>query len=134
MAKRRRTRQIEVYSEPQTPPINLLFTLSSFRALLTEGARPDGRYTHQQIKYWADQFWWKWSKQVELQKTDVPTEIEAAAALAQDIEMQWDMFLANTYTLPELQRLDFSQVLLPFDWFTDWLAQLDDLMPPKIAE
>ncbi len=60
--------------------------------------------------------------------------MKAAADRAQEIEMQWDMYLANTYTLPELQHLDFSQVRLPNEWFADWLARLNQLAPPTVFE
>jgi hypothetical protein len=56
MSKRKRTHFVGAYSEPPAPSIRLQFTLANFRALLAEGARLDARYTHQQIKDWADRF------------------------------------------------------------------------------
>lgn len=134
MPKRKRTRFVGAYSEPPAPSIDLPFTLANLRALLIEGARPDGRYTHQQIKDWADQFWWTQSEQPFSQGTEVPPVVEEAADLAQDIEMQWDMYLADSHTLQELQHLDFSQVRLPAEWFADWLARLNELVPPTVSE
>ena len=134
MPTRKRTRLVGAYSEPPAPSVDLPFTLANFRTLLLESAHPDGRYTHQQVKTWADQFWWTQSEQVIVQGGDVPAEIAAAADLAQEIEMQWDMYLANTYTLQELQRLDFSRVRLPTEWFTNWVASLDELAPPTVSE
>jgi hypothetical protein len=134
MSKQKRTRFLGASSEPPASAIDLPFTLANLRALLAEGARPDARYTHQQIKAWADRFWWTQSEQVVFRGGDVPAEIEAAADLAQEIEAQGDMYLANTYTLSELQHLDFSHVYLPPSWFTDWLAQLDHLAPPMVSE
>ena len=134
MPKRKRTRFVGAYSEPPAPSIDLPFTLANLRALLIEGARSDGRYTHQQVKTWADQFWWTQSEQVMFQEGDVPAQIEAAADVAQEVEMQWDMYLANTYTLQQLQRLDFSQVRLPAEWFADWVARLNELVSPKVSE
>ena len=64
----------------------------------------------------------------------VPAEMKAAATLAQELEMQWDMHLANTHTLQELQHLDFAQVRLPTEWFADWLTRLDELVPPTVSE
>ena len=46
--------------------------------------------------------------------------------IARDIECQWDLFLVNTYSLEELQNLDFSKVKLPQDWFIEWLKQLNE--------
>ena len=82
MSKRKRTRFLGAYSESPAPAIDLPFTLANLRALLAEGARPDARYTHQQIKDWADRFWWTQSEQVVFQGGDVPAAIAAAADLA----------------------------------------------------
>jgi hypothetical protein len=124
MSKRKRTRVVDAYFEPPAPPINLPFTLANFRALLEEGASPDARYTHQQIKDWAQQFWWTQFQQVMNHGGTVPEVIEAAADLGIEIETQWDLYLANAYTFSELKHLDFSAVRLPQSWFTGWLAQL----------
>jgi len=32
-----------------------------------------------------------------------------------DIETQWDLYLANTYSLSQLQQLDFEAVKLPVE-------------------
>jgi hypothetical protein len=134
MSKRKRTRYIGAYSEPPAPSISLPFTLANLRVLLAVGAQSDARYTHQQIKAWAGSFWWRYTDWRADPDASVPKEMKAAADLAQEIEMQWDMYLANTYTLPELQHLDFSQVRLPNEWFADWLARLNQLAPPTVFE
>lgn len=41
-----------------------------------------------------------------------------------DISAQWDLYLANTFSLIELQQLDFSKIKLPLEWFEDWLKEL----------
>lgn len=122
------------YRESSAAPIKLPYTLASFRELLADGMRADSRYTHEQIKDWATLFWWTQSEHPLLSRTDVPPEIKKAADIAQDIEMQWDMYLVNTYTLPELHSMDFSQVRLPAEWFANWLAQLSLLMPSSVAQ
>jgi hypothetical protein len=134
MSKRKRTRFVGAYAEPPALAIDLPFTLADFRALLAEGVRPDARYTHQQIKEWAARFWWTQSERPFALGLDVAPDVEQAADLAQHIEMQWDMYLANTYTLPQLQHLDFTHVRLPEQWFADWLTQLDQLVPPMVSE
>ncbi len=128
MSKRKRSRLVGKYFEPPAPSISLPFTLANLRALLAEGARPDAQYTHQQIKTWADGFWWRYTIWPADPDASVPPELQAAAELAQEIELQWDMYLANTYTLSELQHLDFSQVRLPNEWFVEWLARLDQMI------
>ncbi|OIK10804.1 hypothetical protein BIV60_20255 [Bacillus sp. MUM 116] len=42
----------------------------------------------------------------------------------EDISAQWDLYLTNTYSLEELQQLDFSKVKLPKEWFDGWLKEL----------
>lgn len=134
MLKRERTRFVGAYHEPPAPQIDLPFTVVNLSALLAEGAHSDGRYTHQQIKDWADQFWRTQFEMPTSRGVNVPPVIEKAAELAQEIEMQWDMHLSNTYTLPELQRLDFPQVHLPREWFTSWLARLCQLPSSTVPE
>jgi hypothetical protein len=134
MSKRKRSRFVGAYAESPFPPIDLPFTITNFLALLTEGARPDSHYTHQQIAEWADQFWWTQFERPDFLGIDVPPEIEKATDIAQDVEMQWVMYLADTYTLAELQHLDRSKVRLPHEWYSDWLTQLLQLVPPTAAE
>ena len=50
--------------------------------------------------------------------------LSLAADVAYDVYAQWDLFLANTCSLAELQRLDFAIVELPHMWFQEWLQQL----------
>jgi hypothetical protein len=40
------------------------------------------------------------------------------------VETQWDLYLANTYTLEELKAKDFEMEQMPKEWFNDWLRQL----------
>lgn len=55
----------------------------------------------------------------------LPTPVDPETlAVAKDVDAQWELFLANTYTLAGLQGLDFSTVELPFDWFETWLLEL----------
>jgi hypothetical protein len=56
--------------------------------------------------------------------TDETPDMEAAIRIAADVDCQWDLFLANSYTLDQLRRLDFSAVRLPMEWFLDWERQL----------
>ena len=112
MSKRKRNRSAGAYLQPAPAPIDLPFTLTNFRALLTDGARPDtdARYTHQQINDWAGSFWWTQFGRPDFLGFDVPPEIEKAADIAQDVEIQWVMYVADTYSLEELQHLDSSKV------------------------
>lgn len=56
--------------------------------------------------------------------SDNTSEFDRAISIAADVDCQWDLYLANTYKLQELQKLDFAAVRLPPEWFQDWLMKL----------
>lgn len=132
MNPRRKYRLIGTHREQTAAPIELPFTITNLVSLLADGANPNGCHTHQQIKDWADRFWWVRYEQPLYE--DVPSGLKAIAHLAQNVEMQWDMYLANTFTLVELNALDFSQVRLPGAWFAEWLDTLRQLAQTTDAE
>ena len=47
--------------------------------------------------------------------------------IAADLDAQWDMYLANTYSLGRLQKFDFSAERIPVEWCDDWFKQLDSV-------
>ena len=55
----------------------------------------------------------------------VSVVIERVVRIAADVDCQWDLYLINTYSLKELQQLDFSTIKLPLEWFEDWRSELD---------
>lgn len=57
---------------------------------------------------------------------DTDSLMDIATGIALDVDAQWDMSLANSYKLEELQKLDFSTVNIPVEWFNDWLKQIMD--------
>jgi hypothetical protein len=61
--------------------------------------------------------------------TDESPDFDAGIRIAADVDCQWDLFLANTYTLEHLRQLDFAAVRLPTDWFLDWRKQLKNTEP-----
>lgn len=108
------------WTETACEPIRLPFSPQTLRLLLAHGAnRDDKTYTHQQIANWCDQF--------ALRYFDDPGNRERTIDLdvAEDVSAQWEMTLANTHSLSELQQLDFATFRLPIDWFNDWLRKLD---------
>jgi hypothetical protein len=42
-----------------------------------------------------------------------------------DVEAQWVLFLANTYSYEQLNEIDLESVKLPCSWFQDWLSKID---------
>ena len=101
-------------------PINLDFTKENTVKLLLLGEKPDeSPYCHKQIAEWCERFWNKYSD------VDAPEEIEKLMPVLADIETQWDLYLANTYTLEELKKKNFENVVLPEKWFTEWLKEIN---------
>jgi hypothetical protein len=102
---------------PSTP-MPLPFTAEAVLQALSWGAHPDDApYSHKQIAEWCDRFWCQYID------VDAPTEIEKLLPILTDVETQWDLFLANTYSLEELQTKSFEEVRLPVAWFAEWLLK-----------
>jgi len=102
-----------------SPAIDLPYTKASFVQLLQQGARPDSSpFTHKQIAEWCDRFWCLYID------TEATAEVEPLLPILTDVETQWDLYLANTYTLEQLQSGSFEESRLPTDWFEDWLRQV----------
>ena len=56
-------------------------------------------------------------------QVDAEPEIEKLLPILTDVETQWDLYLANTYSIDELRAGDFEKVQIPTEWFNDWLRQ-----------
>lgn len=110
--------QAGAWTEPHCSVIDLPLTKESLVLVLQSALEGEkSPYTHQQIAWWADNF--------HMAQFDFENPIEPAVAdVAFDLHVQWQMNLEETYTLEELQSLDFSKVQLPVAWFSKWLAQL----------
>jgi hypothetical protein len=99
--------------------IDLPFASNSLEQILIWGAAPeDSPHTHQEIAHWCDRM------HMALLDVDCDPDVDRAVSVAADVDCQWDLFLANTYKLEELQTLDFASIRLPVEWFNDWLKQL----------
>lgn len=97
-------------------------TRESLACVLREGALPHGRYSHLQIVDWCQRFYLAWGEQpTEDSTSELPDWIEIAVA----VDAQWELYLASTYSLTQLQNMDFSKVRLPDHWFTEWLAKIE---------
>jgi hypothetical protein len=102
----------------ETTSLDLPFTPQAAVQVLKWGARPEeSPYTHRQIAEWCDRFW------CEFLDVDAPGEIERLLPILADVDAQWDLFLANTYSFEELRSLSLDDVQLPVKWFQEWLRQ-----------
>jgi len=101
-------------------PITLEFTRENTIKLLLFGEKPEeSPYSHKQIAEWCERFWNKYND------IDAPEEIEELMPVLADVETQWDLYLANTYTLKELQAQTFEKVVLPVSLFSEWLKEIN---------
>ena len=102
-----------------SPPAEMPFTRAAAIQMLRWGANPDSSpYTHKQIAEWCDRFWCQYLD------VDAEPEIESLLPTLTDVETQWDLYLANTYSIIELQTRDFEREQMPKEWFDDWLRRV----------
>ena len=121
-----RNRYKRSWEEPDSLRITLPFTPDSVKQVLEWGATPSrAPATHHDIARWCDRFWTKFMD------FDAPPEIERVLPVLADVDCQWDLYLANTYSLEQLRQLDFDKVCLPSQWFTDWLQTLQRDSPAE---
>lgn len=107
-------------------PIQKPYTLSSFIDLLSQGLLGSmSRYCHFQIIEWCSRF----TEDYDLTADDaIPLSPHQAILLADDVVVQWELFLASQYSLDELNTFAASDVVLPKIYFEQWLNQA--LAPP----
>jgi hypothetical protein len=98
--------------------IPLPFTVESLKEILDWGMADEAPYTHQEIANWCDRM------HMQFLDSDDSPALEAAIRVAAGVDCQWDLFLANSYSIDQLQQLDFSTVKLPKEWFEDWAKLL----------
>ena len=104
----------------QSTAIPLPYTAEAALQALRWGARPDDApYSHKQIAEWCGRFWCQYIE------VDAPAEIERLLPILTSVETQWDLFLANTYSLEELQTHSFEEVRMPTSWFDEWLLEAE---------
>jgi hypothetical protein len=121
-SKKGRNKYVGTWSEAASKRIELPYTVESLRLVLGWGAAPvESAFSHRDIADWCDQF--------HKAKFDIETDhvLDVATGVAADVDVQWDLFLTNSYTLEQLKELDFGAVSLPLDWFHEWLGQLEAL-------
>ena len=120
-SSKKKNKQTHTWKEPECETINKAFTIENFRKLLEDGAKEsNAEFTHQQIADWCR----RWNCEIHSDRVDVPAEI---GELIFDVDAQWDMYLFNTYSIEELNQLDFPQIQLPTEWFQKWTAQLKNI-------
>lgn len=106
------------WQAPAPQQIILPYTPDALATLLSAATTDNGQYSHHAIADWSSRF----LSQMRYQETDellLPIQ-----AIVEDISVQWDLYLFNTYSQPQLSALDLTSVTLPTEWFLDWQTQL----------
>jgi len=115
----KRTLKDATFMMISTSVIGLPFTRASAELLLQHGANPDATpYSHKQIAEWCDRFWCQY---IDI---DAEDEIEKLLPVLTDVETQWDLYLANKYSIEELHSGSFDDERMPAEWFVEWLDQI----------
>lgn len=118
-SRRDRNKFVGSWTETPATPIDLPLTVASLTQLLEIGGDPsNARYTHQQIATWCERYYAQYYNDPTIRDETLDFDV------ANDVSAQWGLYLANSYSLDELQSLDFSSVVLPLEWFDDWIAKL----------
>jgi hypothetical protein len=99
--------------------LELPFSIQNLRRLLVDGSSEPRDFTHYQIAEWCERM------SNRFHDEDCEELFDYALSIAADVECQWDLYLANTYSLHELQQLDLDSVSLPTEWFSQWLSELN---------
>lgn len=103
-------------------PIEKPYSLANLADLLSQGLLGSmSRFSHFQIIEWCSQF----VEQYDLEADDeLPIKPHDSIALADDVVVQWELYLATQYTLDDLNRFSLNDIVLPKSYFEDWLNQI----------
>ena len=71
-----------------------------------------------QIADWCFRFWRE--REEGSSPGVLDDDLDIAAGVALDVGTQWGIYLLESFTLGELQSMDFSEVRLPAEWFRGW--------------
>lgn len=100
-------------------PISLPYTLTNLADLLSQGLLGSmSRYNHFQIVNWCVEF----VENYDLTDVDdIPISPTDAITLADEVVVQWELYLATQYTLDDLNKFALCDIVLPKTYFEQWL-------------
>ncbi|WP_409276180.1 hypothetical protein V1499_11360 [Neobacillus sp. SCS-31] len=101
--------------------INLPYIYENLILLLTQISKGKNNFSEYDFAQWCDNF------TMIFEDDEVSKNTEHALLIARDIECQWDLFLADTYSIEELQKMDLTKVKLPLEWYERWLEELHEV-------
>lgn len=118
-----RNKYVGKWTETEAKKIDVQFTRENLDFLLEKIISREGlTFSHQDFANWCEDFFWDIERKEQLNADD--TEDVKVSKILNDISAQWELYLVNTYSLEELQKLNFPEVKLPVEWFTNWLNLL----------
>ncbi|BCE01966.1 hypothetical protein [Marinicellulosiphila megalodicopiae] len=107
----------------QDDPISKAYTKESLMEILAQGLLGSmSRFTHFQIIEWCVRF-------REQHENDVKA---FHIQVSDDVIVQWELFIASSYTLEQMRSFSLSDIVLPKTYFEQWLNQLiefEDTLP-----
>jgi hypothetical protein len=119
-----RNKYIGKWIETEAKKIDVPFTCENLDMLLYQIIiKENSTFSHQDFVNWCEDFYWF----LDSKDTNDMLKLDENGLLIgvlNDISVQWDLYLVNTYSLKELQKLDFSNVQLPLEWFENWLKMI----------
>jgi len=101
--------------------IPLAFTQDNLKELLGDIINETSIYSHQDFANWASKFHMHCINLFD-KGEHVDDELEDVVL---DIDMQWDLYLLNKYSLDELLKLNLSMVEFPAELLNDWSTRLN---------
>lgn len=107
------------YAEELSEKIKDDFTSEKLRQFLYEIIHGIFKYTEKDFKDWCERN--------RRQFMDVDFEdirLEQALQIAEDVDCQWDLFIAKAFKIDELQKIDFYKIQLPKEYYTQWEKRL----------
>lgn len=80
-------------------------------------------YSHQQLINWCVEF-----SQAFYDAKLSANQCKALSALADDISVQWELYIASVYSLEQMARIDLNDLILPKQQFQHWQTLLETLL------
>lgn len=104
--------------------IQLPFNVSSFLKVLEEGTKGSlSHYAHAHIIDWTDRFGRHLSGYMTTN-----TQLAEIQKVADDLVVQWELYIAATYTIEQMQQFDQAHLLLPSYHFEAGLAAVSTIL------
>lgn len=114
-----RNKYIGKYTETVFEVIEDDFTYSNLFQFLNEIIEDRFKYAQKDFVDWCVRGWCKYMD-VDIEDKSLEKTIKIFA----DVDCQWDLYLANTYSLSELQNMNYYEVKLPKEFYENWKNEL----------